>query len=358
MGALQSTMYEERRDSVVSNLTPEHSTGSNGIYRFEKTRLVPGAPDHTLDFLPHYFEAKILVHEYIKQLSYIQDKTPNFENPSCHSADMSYFVERLHLATTAKANVDHMNSLTLTSIPIDPELKIDPNLVIDSTSPFLRLSTYDRAPKDRFVFIQVYLLHSLTQAQCCHFNFANLGSLESRKKCYISAHANLDAERLVQHSQHRFVRIHFHLAATLGALFIACIVLFMETCVSNHISFEPNLEQGDMADVLKFLEETKKHSVAAQKVWQGLNGVIERFREKHMNRDIGRSVMTEKDMWERTRCWMQNAVKGKTRISRLGNGLNCSWICGRICRRRFKTKERIGFNRAQGFGDVIVMASA
>jgi hypothetical protein len=65
-------MYEECRDSVVPNLTPEHSTGSNGIYRFEKTRLIPGAPDHTLDFLPHCFEAKIFVHEYIKQLSYIQ----------------------------------------------------------------------------------------------------------------------------------------------------------------------------------------------------------------------------------------------------------------------------------------------
>jgi hypothetical protein len=227
----------------------------------------------------------------------LKDTTPNFENPSCHSADMSYFVEHLHLATITKAIVNHMNSLTLTSIPIYPDLKIDPNLVIDSTPPFLRLYTYDRAPKDRIVFIQAYLLHSLTQPQRCHFNFANLSSLELRKICYVSAHAILDAERLFQHSQHRFMRIRFHLAATLGALFIACIVLLMETCVSDHVSFEPNLEQGNMADALKFLEEAKKHSVAAQKIWQGLNRVIEIFREKNMNRDIGGSVMTEKDMW-------------------------------------------------------------
>jgi hypothetical protein len=170
---------------------------------------------------------------------------------------------------------------------------IDPDPVIDSTPPFLLLSTYNPTSKDITVFIQTYPLHSLTQAKRCQFNFANLNSHESRERCFASAYASLDAERLVQRSQHCFVRIRFHLAATLGAMFIACIEVLMETC---NASFEDRLKHGDMADTFQILKEVKEHSVAAEKFWQGLNGVIERCREKSMGRDNGDSVVTEEGM--------------------------------------------------------------
>jgi hypothetical protein len=63
----------------------------------------------------------------------------------------------------------------------------------------------------------------------------------------------LAAERLVQQSNHHFVRIRFLLPKTLGALFIACIVLLMKTCTHNHKNFEHELEDGEIAKALEIL---------------------------------------------------------------------------------------------------------
>jgi hypothetical protein len=70
------------------------------------------------------------------------------------------------------------------------------------------------------------------------------------------------------------------LAGILYGIFIACIALLMDTCIHRRASLEHDLHHGDVADALSIVDEARGYSLAAEKVWQGLMGVVDKYRGK------------------------------------------------------------------------------
>jgi hypothetical protein len=216
-----------------------------------------------------------------------------FEHPPSHPTDMSYFLQRIRLAEIARIIVDrNLASPTRWSPTMDLEI----DQLLGDIPLFFRLSNYDATfvPSiDSNVFVQAYMLTSLIHTQRCKTHLTHLTSNStslstSRTTCLESARHILAAERILVRSRNSFVRVRLRLAAILYGVFIACIALLMDTCVHRPTSLEDELTHGEVADALRILEEARKDSLAAEKVWEGLMSVVNRCRGKMQQRELQR----------------------------------------------------------------------
>jgi hypothetical protein len=224
------------------------------------------------------------------------DHDLQFEHLPSHPTDMSYFLQRIRLAETARAIVDRnpLSSSDLASA--NPTFDVEIDQLLNDLPPFFRLSTYNATSVPSInsnVFVQAYMLTSLVHTQRCKTHLTHLTSKStftssSRAICLDSARHILAAERLLLRSQHSFVRVRLRLAAILYGVFIACIALLMDTCVHRPAALEDELRHGDVADALHILEGTRKDSLAAEKVWEGLMGVLNRYRGTMQQRELQR----------------------------------------------------------------------
>jgi hypothetical protein len=211
-----------------------------------------------------------------------------FEHPASHPTDMSYFLQRIRLAETARTIVDR-NLMSPAGCSPTVDLEIDH--LLNNLPPFFRLSNYEynthSVPNiDSNLFIQTYMLTSLIHTQRCKTHLTHLtvnstsSSSSSRAICLESARHTLAAERILLRSRHSFVRVRLRLTAILYGIFIACVALIMDICVHSPTTLEDELRHGEIADALRILEGAKGYSLAAEKVWDGLMGAVDRYRKK------------------------------------------------------------------------------
>jgi hypothetical protein len=215
------------------------------------------------------------------------------ELPASMPTEMSYFLQRVRLAEISRTIVDH-NLMSMTSLgqpsyyahimAMDFEL----DQLINNMPAFFQLCTYERTSdsNNASVFIQAYLLNSLMHSQRCKLHITYLTSepstnpahAASRDTCLQSARRIIRAERQLLRSQHPFIRVRLRLAAILYSVFMASIVLLMDVCVNRPASLQEEINDGDVAEALRIIEDAGTYSLAAAKLLESLTQILAKHR--------------------------------------------------------------------------------
>lgn len=236
---------------------------------------------------------------------------PNADQPLSVPTDMSYFLHRLRVAEVARAMVDDVSMAKAAAEDWEPashhslimSLDVDLSQVIRDIPSFLDLDAYKVVPTSEQGerFIQAYLLNSLIQSQRCKLHLDYLrsswsarhstdsrASSPSRETCLYAARRIIRAERQLERTKHAFVQTRLRLSVILHGIFMATIVLLMDTCVYGNTAQRESVEldDDDLQDALRIVEGAKAHSLAAARLHESLMHILARSREQQSHRSI------------------------------------------------------------------------
>lgn len=230
----------------------------------------------------------------------IVDGEPLRDIPIDQPSDMSYFLQRIRLAEISRSIVDHkLMNVTSSDRPSyyahvmakDFELE----KMMQDVPNFFRLDSYvDKAQRSRTDsgFFQAYMLNSMIHLQRCKLHLAYLTAgprenpayVASRHACLESARQIIRGESQLLESNHPFVQVRLRLGAILYGVFIAGIVMLMDTCLHRPASLEHELSRGDLADALRMIRDVKGHSLAAATLHESLMQIIARYRAQQQEK--------------------------------------------------------------------------
>jgi hypothetical protein len=220
---------------------------------------------------------------------------PVIGQPLHQATDMSYFLQRIHLAEISRSIVDH-NLIEIPSSATRPSyyahiMAMDYELdqLIQNVPSFFQLDNYPSNPqceKDGRFFLQAYMLNSMVHLQRCKLHLAYLTSgssdnpayAASRNACLKSARQIIRGESQLLQSQHSFVQIRLRFAAILYGIFMAGIVLLMDACLHRPASLDSEISEGDLANALRMIRDVKSHSFAAANLHESLMQIVARYR--------------------------------------------------------------------------------
>ena len=231
------------------------------------------------------------------------DNEPQSGLPLDQPTDMSYFLQRLRLAEISRSIVDH-NLLNVTSstrpnyyghvMAMDFELE----QLLQSVPSFFHMENYVETPQSERatnIFLQAYMLNSLLHSQRCKLHLAYLTAgpsdnpnpayAASRNACLKSARQIIQAESQLLQSQHLFVKVRLRFAAFFYSVFMASIVLLMDTCLHRPTSLEDEISNGDLAEALGMIRDVKSHSLAAATLYESLMQIVARYRAQQHKQD-------------------------------------------------------------------------
>tara|TARA_R110002003_G_scaffold502_7_gene20099 strand:- start:103 stop:1101 length:999 start_codon:yes stop_codon:yes gene_type:complete len=225
--------------------------------------------------------------------------------PLSDPTDMSYFLQRIHLAEISRSIVDH-NLMAVTSpgrphyhahvMAMDAELEH----MMHNIPPFFRLETYAHDAQryqTSSIFLQAYMLNSLMHSQRCKLHLAYLTSgpnnnptyTSSRDACLKSARYVIRAETQLLASNHAFVQIRLRVAAILYGVFIASIVLLMDACLHRPDAVQDEVQHGDLGAALRIIGDMTTYSMAAATLHESLMQIVARYRAQRQEGHAGSS---------------------------------------------------------------------
>jgi hypothetical protein len=220
---------------------------------------------------------------------------PVIGQPLHQATDMSYFLQRIHLAEISRSIVDH-NLIEIPSSATQPSyyaqiMAMDYELdqLIQNVPSFFQLDTYlsnPRCERKSRLFLQAYMLNSMVHLQRCKLHLACLTSgpsdnpayAASRNACLKSARQIIRGESQLLRSQHSFVQIRLRFAAILYGIFMASIVLLMDACLHRPALLESEISEGDLADAFRMIRDVRGHSLAAATLYESLMQIVARYR--------------------------------------------------------------------------------
>jgi hypothetical protein len=232
----------------------------------------------------------------INDLDLASSSTPS-SLPLDQPTDMSYFLLRIRLAEISRNIVDH-NLINVTScnrpnyyahiMAMDFEL----DQMMRDVPPFFQMETWVHdfnSEEGNRIFLQAYMLnsHIHSQRSKLHIGFLtssprnNPAYAASRDICLQSAKHIVRAELQMLRSRHPFVHIRLRFAAFLHGLFMAGIVLLMDTCIHKPESLDHDVSFGDLADALRMIKDMNSHSLAAATIYESLMQIVARYRAQH-----------------------------------------------------------------------------
>lgn len=207
--------------------------------------------------------------------------------------EMSYFLQRIRLAEISRKIVDH-DPMGVTDADwqsgyvtaMDMEL----DLMLRDIPPFFHLDSYEHGPDftSSNIFIQAYMLNSLLYTARCKLHLKYLISgpknnpayISSRGTCIHAARQIVRAEMQLKYSQNPFVLIRLRLSAILYGIFLAGIVLLMDTCMNGTGSLQNEVRHGEVAEVLLLIEDARSHSLAARNLYESLTQILNKHRSQ------------------------------------------------------------------------------
>lgn len=227
----------------------------------------------------------------------LADSSPPASLPLDQPTDMSYFLMRTRLAEISRNIVDH-NLINVAScnctnyyahiVAMDIEL----DQMMRDIPPFFHMETWVHdfnSGEGNRIFLQAYMLNSHIHSQRCKLHIGFLTSsprnnpayAASRDICIQSAKEIVRAELQMLRSRHPFVHIRLRFAAFLHGLFMASIVLLMDTCIHKPESLDHDLSFGNLADALRMIKDMDTHSLAAATIYESLMQIVARYHAQH-----------------------------------------------------------------------------
>ncbi|KAF2025148.1 hypothetical protein EK21DRAFT_117077 [Setomelanomma holmii] len=223
----------------------------------------------------------------------IRDGSVPESQPLNQPTDMSYFLQRIHLAEISRSIVDHNIIIAASSqrleyyshvMTMDSELE----QMRRSMPHFFELEEYAHDPENATsnIFLQAYMLNSLMHSQRCklHLPYLTTGAkynakyTSSRDACLRSAKYIIYAETRLLESGHPSVQIRLRIAAILYGVFIASIVLLMDVCLYRPEAVDHEVQHGDLASALGIIDDMKSYSMAAAKLHESLMQIVAKYR--------------------------------------------------------------------------------
>jgi hypothetical protein len=224
----------------------------------------------------------------------LRDGEVPVSRPLCDPTDMSYFLQRIHLAEISRSIVDHNLMAVKSAGRSDYHAQVmamDSKLehMMHNIPPFFRLETYAQDAQSyqtSSIFLQAYMLNSLMHSQRCKLHLAYLTCgpnnnptyTSSRDACLKSARYVIRAETQLLASNHAFVQIRLRVAAILYGVFIASIVLLMDACLHRPDAVQDEVQQGDLGAALRIIADMKTYSMAAARLHESLMQIVARYR--------------------------------------------------------------------------------
>jgi hypothetical protein len=230
------------------------------------------------------------------------DGSLNLNLPITQPTDMSYFLQRIRLAEISRSIVDQQNELednaaggTDCHDAQHSAISSQLDRMIQEIPPFLHLDNYQcRAEATtNGIFIQAYMLNSIVHTQRCKLHLRYLASKPkdrptyalSRETCLKSARQIILAEAQFESSNHPFVLIRLRLSGVLFGVFLAGIVLLMDSCVNAMGSQQDEMcWDEDAAEALRIIDAAKSYSLVAANLYESLMQVLTRHRAQQQEK--------------------------------------------------------------------------
>ena len=218
----------------------------------------------------------------------LSDDICPIEKPMSQPTQTSYLLQRLRMAELAREMVDRQPiSKSTTNGPSYAEI-----LIIDtefekflcSIPPFFKMGSdnigHSHTGSRSDLKLQSYILHSILHTQRCKLHLPYLTGRSaqpmSQEICLKTAKKIVEIEMRLDTEAHPFASSRLKFACTLYGLFMASIVLLMDTCANE--SARQDLDHSDFADAFRILQNAKLQSLATTKILELVMRVLRRHR--------------------------------------------------------------------------------
>lgn len=213
------------------------------------------------------------------------------ELPITQPTEMSYFLQRIHMAEIGRGIVDQrpMATTSFGQPGLSQIMQMDSQLdqFIHEIPFFFNLDNYENPESTSInTFVHAYMLNLIIHTQRCklHLSYLTTGPnsnpmyITSRNICLKSARQLIRAECQLERAQHPFVLIRLRLSAMLYGVFLASIALLMDAYINGSDSLQDEIRHGDVAEALRIVESARSHSWAAENLHQSITKVLAKYR--------------------------------------------------------------------------------
>ncbi|KAK5653698.1 hypothetical protein OQA88_8729 [Cercophora sp. LCS_1] len=200
----------------------------------------------------------------------LSDTIPFTGHPPSEPTEMSYFLQRIHLAEISRKAVDARHG-PLSRAEIRTSFDQDLEEMLTHAPRFFTWDAYTHgtdASRDDEIFVHAYTFRHIVNVQRIklHWGYLSRGGAGDRDKCLCAARQVVRGEKEVERSRHPFVEVRLRSSGVLYGVFLAAVVLVVDGVV--HGGGEDEAEEA-----LGLVKEARTYSVAAGKVYDGLVGL-------------------------------------------------------------------------------------